>query len=64
MVATGAVNERFVVVWDVSDPRHPVRLRELVLEDEPLGFPDFVVHPYWSEDGRLVAAVDYELDTG
>ena len=35
MVVTGAVNERFVVLWDVSDPRRPVRLRELALEDEP-----------------------------
>jgi DNA-binding SARP family transcriptional activator/WD40 repeat protein len=63
MVVTGAVNERFVVVWDVSDPRRPVRLRELVLEDEPLGFPNVVVHPWWSVDGRLLAVVDYELDT-
>ena len=31
MVATGAANERFVVLWDLSDPRHPVRLRELDL---------------------------------
>jgi hypothetical protein len=63
MVVTGAVNERFVVVWDVSDPRRPVRLRQLVLEDEPLGFPNVVVHPWWSVDGRLLAVVDYELDT-
>jgi WD40 repeat protein len=62
MVATGAVNERSVVLWDVSDPRRPVRLRELVLEDDALGFPDVVVHPYWSHDGRLLAAVDYQLN--
>ncbi|MGH9248584.1 MAG: BTAD domain-containing putative transcriptional regulator, partial [Acidimicrobiales bacterium] len=63
MVATGAGDERYVVLWDVSDPRRPVRVRELALEDEPLGFSGVVVHPWWSEDGRLLAAVDYELDT-
>jgi WD40 repeat protein len=64
MVATGAVDQRFVVLWDVSDPREPVRLRELVLEDEqPPSLDGNVVHPYWSMDGRMVAVVDYELKT-
>jgi WD40 repeat protein len=63
MVATGSVNERFVVLWDLSIPRHPVRLRELDLGGEPPpGINDFVVIPYWSENGRLVAAVDQGRD--
>ena len=60
MVATASNEQRFVVVWDVSDPRHPVRLRELVLEAPPSGFPNVIVHPYWSHDGRRVAGLDYQ----
>jgi DNA-binding SARP family transcriptional activator/WD40 repeat protein len=63
MLATAAVNERFVLLWDVSDPRRPVRVRDLVLDDEPPpGFENVVVHPWWSPDGRLVASVDYQLN--
>ena len=60
MVATASADQRFAVVWDVSDVRHPVRLRELALGAVPSGFPNTIVHPYWSHDGHRVAALDYQ----
>ena len=62
-VATGSNNERFIVVWDLSNPSHPVRRHELKLGGRPPPrIDDFVVIPYWSWDGRLIAAVDQGRD--
>src|SRR5262249_1946581 len=58
-VVTNTSGERRMVVWDVSDPRHPVAKHDLALDREsPPGFVDFVVIPYWSGDGQYIAAVD------
>ena len=63
VVVTGAANEWSLVLWDLSDERQPVRLRELALAGSPPpGVSDFVVIPYWSDDGRMIAAVEQARD--
>jgi WD40 repeat protein len=53
-----AADDDSVRVWDVTDPRHPVVVRRLAVENATIPAGEASLYGFFSPDGRQLAAVD------